>query len=478
MNLVMNDALPRCTVPGSTCRLLQFEASGARPVWAVLDGAGARRFTGEVTLHLEPTVRAYFQDGELYFAERDGDASLAERLSNYGVVSAADLEAGTVRLGAIAHLGRLFDRVPTVDRDQVELALEVITGELLGEIADHTVTSTTVATYRHHASGVNKWVRKPIVMANPSADHPTTGEVPVTPIDLAELDRTIIADYEAAAHHVAPVAEPAAAEPAAAAAPAVFVGAAAPAVATPADATPADAFVIPEAPSYYSPPVAGFEPPAAAEPVVAAPVVEAPVVEAPVVEAPEVEAPGAITEQIWYRDPVLDPVVDARPASAPVAAPIEPAVATPRPAPIEFDLASVIEAVARENAGVPVPLDDDALVDDSVRAAVREALAEIEAATRPRVADSLSPMAFERALDVGVDGLGSPAPRADHVAPASSFTAGDADARPPAPWLPGRIDGTDEQFDESTDQADGAGESASDTPGTGLRRLIGGIRKP
>ena len=128
----MNDTSPRCAASGTTCRLLQLETPGARPVWAVLDAAGARRFTGEITLASRPQVRAWFHDGAVYYAERAGDPSIGDRLIEYGVLTPEQLAAGTVQLGAIAHLGRLFDRVPSIERDPVELVLEVVTGEVLG----------------------------------------------------------------------------------------------------------------------------------------------------------------------------------------------------------------------------------------------------------------------------------------------------------------------------------------------------------
>ena len=74
----MNDTSPRCAGPGTACRLVQLETPGARPVWAILDAAGLRRFTGELTLASQPIVRAYFQDGEVYYAERDGDPAIGE----------------------------------------------------------------------------------------------------------------------------------------------------------------------------------------------------------------------------------------------------------------------------------------------------------------------------------------------------------------------------------------------------------------
>ena len=166
----MNEVFPRCAVPGSSCRLLQLETVGARPVWAVLDAAGSRHFTGEITLHCQPAVRAWFNGGELYFAEREGDLGLAERLQAMNVLSADNLAAGSVRLGAVTHLGRLFDRVPHLDRDPVELALEIMTSEVVGEIADHVVDTITIASYRHHPSGVVKWQKRPAVPMAPLTD--------------------------------------------------------------------------------------------------------------------------------------------------------------------------------------------------------------------------------------------------------------------------------------------------------------------
>ncbi len=166
----MNEVFPRCAVPGSSCRLLQLETVGSRPVWAVLDAAGSRHFTGEITLHCQPAVRAWFNGGELYFAEREGDLGLAERLQAMNVLSADNLAAGSVRLGAVTHLGRLFDRVPHLDRDPVELALEIMTSEVVGEIADHVVDTISIASYRHHPSGVVKWQKRPAVPMAPLTD--------------------------------------------------------------------------------------------------------------------------------------------------------------------------------------------------------------------------------------------------------------------------------------------------------------------
>ena len=51
-----------------------------RPVWQILDEARARSFTGEIVMMLEPEVRAYFDNGVVYAAERADEAPIGERL--------------------------------------------------------------------------------------------------------------------------------------------------------------------------------------------------------------------------------------------------------------------------------------------------------------------------------------------------------------------------------------------------------------
>ena len=58
------------------------------------------------------------------------DRPIGDRLVEYGVVTPEQLAAGTVQLGSVTHLGRLFERVPTLDRDPVEVVLELLTGEV------------------------------------------------------------------------------------------------------------------------------------------------------------------------------------------------------------------------------------------------------------------------------------------------------------------------------------------------------------
>ena len=78
-----------------------------------------RGFTGEVRLALGTGVLVYADGGRPYFAERVGDAALGERLVTTGVLRDEQLARGMIRVGDVEHLGRLFDRDATIDRDAV-----------------------------------------------------------------------------------------------------------------------------------------------------------------------------------------------------------------------------------------------------------------------------------------------------------------------------------------------------------------------
>jgi hypothetical protein len=131
--------------------------SGPQPGWMTLDEARQRAFTGEVVFEGDPDVLVYLDNGVVYYAERTSDASLGRRLLDAGVVDRIQLERGTVRVGDVEHLGRLFDREASIDRDAVLVVTETSTEDLITELANHTVTTVRVTAYRHHPSGVHRW---------------------------------------------------------------------------------------------------------------------------------------------------------------------------------------------------------------------------------------------------------------------------------------------------------------------------------
>ena len=131
--------------------------SGPQPGWMTLDEARERAFTGEVVFEVDPEVLVYLDNGVVYYAERASDASLGRRLLDAGVIDRIQLERGTVRVGDVEHLGRLFDREPSIDRDAVLVVTETSTEDLITELANHAVTTVRVTAYRHHPSGVHRW---------------------------------------------------------------------------------------------------------------------------------------------------------------------------------------------------------------------------------------------------------------------------------------------------------------------------------
>lgn len=163
-------------------------ASGPQPVWMTLDEARDRGFTGEIVFEVDPEVLAYLDNGVVYYAERTADGPLSRRLVEAGVVDSEQLERGTVCVGDIEHLGRLFERDPSVDRDAVLVMTEASTESLIAEMANDAVATVRVTAYRHHPSGVHRW------FVGPTDVSPTR---PVTAI--GQLDGSVIDDLPGAA---------------------------------------------------------------------------------------------------------------------------------------------------------------------------------------------------------------------------------------------------------------------------------------
>lgn len=130
-----------------------------RPGWVVLDAARDHRFTGELLVETSPPVRVSLDRGVIYLAERLTDPSLGARLVDAGALTAAQLERGAIRIGEVEHLGRLFERVPTVDRHTVMVTAELMTEECVRWLASQRVSDVVTTPYRHHSSGVQQWSR-------------------------------------------------------------------------------------------------------------------------------------------------------------------------------------------------------------------------------------------------------------------------------------------------------------------------------
>lgn len=137
--------------------VLGVEGSFPRPGWVVLDAVRERRFTGEVVFETTPVVSVYADRGRIYLAERASDPSLGARLVDAGALNATQLEHGAMRIGDGEHLGRLFERVPSVDRQKVIVTAELMTEECVGWLARQRISDVEVTPYRHHPSGAHRW---------------------------------------------------------------------------------------------------------------------------------------------------------------------------------------------------------------------------------------------------------------------------------------------------------------------------------
>lgn len=155
-------------------------AAGPQPGWVTLDAARARGFTGEIVFDTEPALRVYLDNGVVYFAEWANAGPLGRRLLEAGLVDEAQLELGTVRIGDVEHLGRLFERDPSVDRDTVLVYAETTTDELVMHVANDVIAGARATAYRHHAAGVHRWFVVPVTAYQPMRP---VGEI--APIDPA-----------------------------------------------------------------------------------------------------------------------------------------------------------------------------------------------------------------------------------------------------------------------------------------------------
>ncbi|MDO8390723.1 MAG: hypothetical protein Q7V57_09560 [Actinomycetota bacterium] len=185
--------------------------SGNDPIWGFVALVGSERFTGEAAVGLAPRIHLYAMEGRVYYAERDGDAPIGDRLVQCAAITAAQLEQGSVRLGEVASLARLFQRVPMLDRDAVELTIELATEALLESVANHPVGMPEVFPLRHHSSGVHHWLRS-AAASNPVPVERVAQAAPETVAQVGP-DLETVAQIEPVAEPVEPVLVPTLAAP-------------------------------------------------------------------------------------------------------------------------------------------------------------------------------------------------------------------------------------------------------------------------
>ena len=147
-----------------------------------LDVARFHAFTGEMTFSVDPAVRLYLDGGSVYHAERDGGPSVGRILLDAGVVDTVQLQRGVVHVGDVEHLGRLFDRDTTVDRDAVMVVVEGATDKIVQQIANSVIATVTVSAYRHHPTGIHRWFVAPV--ESTALQRPASG--------VMQVDRSVV----------------------------------------------------------------------------------------------------------------------------------------------------------------------------------------------------------------------------------------------------------------------------------------------
>ncbi|MBK8334193.1 MAG: hypothetical protein KAY11_20975 [Ilumatobacteraceae bacterium] len=217
-----------------------------RPAWQVIEAARRQMLTGELSLATAPTTHVYLRDGQVYFAERTTDGGLGVRLLVEGVITRQQMGKGALLVSGVEHLGRMFQRDSTIDRQSVELCVELMTDDVLTTVANDVIERYTMTMYKRHPNGIDRWLPNRVEVVTRIVEGSHLADPATTPIPAP-------AAAAPAASVVAPAAPARPTPPIAAAAP---LEAATPA----ATVTPVD----------DPAPVAAVEPPAAAEPVAAA----------------------------------------------------------------------------------------------------------------------------------------------------------------------------------------------------------------
>lgn len=126
--------------------------------WQVIEAARRQYLTGELVLDTNPPTHVYLRDGQAYFAERSTDGGLGVRLLVEGVITRTQLQKGTLLVSGSEHLGRLFERDSTIEREPVELCVELMTDDVLVAAASEQIAGYRMTMYKRHASGIDRWL--------------------------------------------------------------------------------------------------------------------------------------------------------------------------------------------------------------------------------------------------------------------------------------------------------------------------------
>ena len=94
----------------------------------------------------------------MYFAERSTDGGLGVRLLVEGVITRQQMGKGALLVSGVEHLGRMFQRDTTIDRQSVELCVELMTDDVLTAVANDVIDHYVMTMYKRHPSGIDRWL--------------------------------------------------------------------------------------------------------------------------------------------------------------------------------------------------------------------------------------------------------------------------------------------------------------------------------
>ena len=154
-----------------------------RPAWQVIEAARRQMLTGELSLATTPTTHVYLRDGHVYFAERTTDGGLGVRLLVEGVITRQQMGKGALLVSGVEHLGRMFQRDPSIDRQPVELCVELMTDDVLTSVANDVIDHYTMTMYKRHPNGIDRWLpnRIEVITHIVEGSHLAEPEAAITP---------------------------------------------------------------------------------------------------------------------------------------------------------------------------------------------------------------------------------------------------------------------------------------------------------
>ncbi len=163
------------------------------PVWRFIAQLARERFTGQADVGTDVRVELYAAEGRVYFAQKPDDPPLGARLVSTGALTSEQFRNGSVKVGDTVSLARLFQRVPALDRDAVELMTDRLSQHALEAVSERPVGAVTLHPLRFHPSGIHQWF--PDAGPAPEDDEPSpamtalvqdvvaavSGQIPVIP---------------------------------------------------------------------------------------------------------------------------------------------------------------------------------------------------------------------------------------------------------------------------------------------------------